>query len=321
MRPGRLAKTCFNVLFLTAAFSLAPAPARPEVVDRVVAVVNDGIITLSELNAATAVVTGGLKGGRPLEGKNTVETKSRVLDNLIERMLIKQSAERMGIEVSEREIDNAIEDVEKQNNITHETLLVALAKNGLTFVQYREQIKEDIRQVKFLNQQFRSRIQIPDEDVEGYYRQNIAKFSGPPSYRLRVIFLSADKADDPASTRLGAVSEGLKSGAGFEALAREYSDEPSARDGGDIGYVKSGELSPVLEDIAKLLSPGQISEPVAMPDGVYIIQLVDRKPGEGAPLDKVKNEIRNTLYKKTFDERYNFWLMEMKKIAYIEVRL
>jgi len=165
----------FKLILLTAYCLLLTAPAHAEIIDRIVAVVNDSAITLSELDAATAGL-GGIKGDDKEKKKRIIETKSQVLDQIIEKKLVEQASNKAGITVSEKEIDNAIEDVKQENNLGHEELLSALAKSGLTYKNYREQLKEQIRQVKFINKEFRSNIKISRDDVEAYYQQNKDSF-------------------------------------------------------------------------------------------------------------------------------------------------
>src|SRR3972149_12325140 len=117
---------------LLTAYCLLLTAAHAEIVDRVVAVVNDSAITLAELNAATAGLI-DIKDSNKDKKKNIIETKSKVLDQLIEKKLVEQAANKAGITVSEKEIDNASEDVKQENNLGHEELLSALAKSGLTY--------------------------------------------------------------------------------------------------------------------------------------------------------------------------------------------
>src|SRR3990170_1130879 len=131
---------------LLTAYCLLLTAAHAEIIDRIVAVVNDSAITLSELDAATAGL-GGIKGDDKEKRKRIIETKSKVLDQIIEKKLVEQASNKAGITVSEKEIDNAIEDVKQENNLGHEELLSALAKSGLTYKNYREQLKELIRDV------------------------------------------------------------------------------------------------------------------------------------------------------------------------------
>ncbi len=305
------------VFFLFAAsFS---GDTHAEVVDRIVAVVNDSVITLSELDAAVAATKDRLKTETGTD-KDPVQFRSMVLDRLIEQKLVKQAAEKAGVDVSEKEIDNAVEDIKRRNNISQDELLAALAQSGLTYEQYREQLEEQIRQVKFINQEFRSRITISDEDVESYYNQHIDEFTGPPSYRLRIIFFS-DSDKKLLALKIKTVKEALESGEDFESVARQYSEGPAASTGGDMGYLRADEIDPVLLKTASSMSPGDVSEPVYTPSGVYIIELVDRRDGRPVPFEKVKKAIYDRLFKEALDKRYNHWLEEMKKKAHIEVRL
>lgn len=299
---------------LVAALMFTPW-ARAETVDRVVAVVNSEIITLSELNAATAIVLGGLKNKKSADA--SAEDKSRILDGLIEKALMKQSAEKAGIEVSEKEIDNAVEDIKKENSMTQDSLLIALANNGLTYASYREQMREEIRQAKFMDRQFRSGINITDEDVTNYYKQNLKDFYGEPSLKMKVILITND---EHKKERVNAVMEGIKSGMDFSTLAGEYSSSPSAKHGGDIGYVKKIELDPSLREIAEALAPGSVSPPIETPDGTYFLQLVEKKEGEAVPPIDAKKNIKMLLFQKAAKEKYEFWLVEMRKFSHIEVK-
>jgi len=297
----------------------SPFRSGAEVVDRIVAIINDSIITLSELNAATAVAVDKL-GIDAKNGEKQQEIKGKILDSLIEQKLIKQASDRAGIEVSEREIDNAIEDVKAQNKMTQETLLLLLAQSGLTYNEYREQMKEQIRQVKYINKEFRSKISIHDEDVEDYYRQNLDRFMGPASYRLNMIFISsADK--EKLSVKAGVVAKALASGSDFRDVAGHYSEGPAAAMGGDLGYLRSGELNADIEKAARSLKPNEVAGPIETADGIYYIQLVDAIPAKPRPLEAVRDEARGQLFNKIMDERFNFWLSEVKKYAHIEIRL
>ncbi|MDO8427002.1 MAG: SurA N-terminal domain-containing protein, partial [Deltaproteobacteria bacterium] len=256
---------------------LLPALPKAENVDRIVAIINDGIITLSELNAALNLAMERIEGFNKNDAGKAAELKTKILDSLIEQKLVKQASDKAGIEISEREIDNAVDDIKKQNNLTHESLLLALAQSGLTYREYREQLKEQIRQVKFINKEFRSKVSVLPEDIEDYYRQNMTDFYGPPSFRLNMIFIpETDK--EIAKIKIKTVQEGLAKGEDFRDLASHYSEGPGASLGGDVGYLKSGEMDKAIEAAALGLKGGEISGPIVTPDGVYFIQLVDAKP-------------------------------------------
>lgn len=314
LKAKRAISACLALVFIL----ITPPAVRAEVVDRVVAIINDSIITLSELNAATALEKTEAGKDAEKQGQDIHKLKARMLESLIEQRLVKQASDKAGIDVSEREIDNAIEDIKKQNNLSQDSLLVVLAQSGLTYRQYRDQIKEQIREVKFINREFRSKISVTEDDVKEYYSQNIKGFYGPASYWISLIFVPAGP---DAKATLRAALEGLKNKEDFKELAKKYSVAASAEAGGDMGYVKSGEMDKALEDAAKGLSAGEVSKPITAPDGTYIIKLIDKKDAAPVPVEEVRAKIQDRLFKKTMDERFSYWLSEVKKAAHIEIRL
>ncbi|MBI3755077.1 MAG: peptidylprolyl isomerase [Deltaproteobacteria bacterium] len=309
-------------LLLTAYCLLLTPAVHAEIIDRIVAVVNDSAITMSELNAATAGL-GDIKGADKDKRKKIMETKSKVLDQLIEKKLVEQAANKAGITVSEKEIDNSIDDVKRQNNIGQEELLSALAKNGLTFKEYREQLKDQIRQVKFINKEFRSNIKMSDEDVEAYYMQNKERFSGPLTHKLRIIsfYLTEQDKKKEIEKKAKDVLAMAQKGEGFAKLAKEYSQGPNAQDGGDLGYVKAGEMDKAIEKAAAALNIGETSDIIKTSTGFHIIRLEDKRKAEPKSFSAVEDDIKNIIFQKIIDERYRLWLDGMMKKAYIEVRL
>ncbi len=314
---ARLLLISIAALLLTA---FGPNLSRAENVDRIVAVINDSIITLSELNAAAALAMEKIEGFDKGDAGKVAELRAKILDSLVEQKLVKQASDKAGIEISEREIDNAVDDIKKQNSLTHESLLLALAQSGLTYREYREQLKEQIRQVKFINKEFRSKISVLPEDIEDYYRQYITDFYGPPSFRLNMIFVpGADR--ETVKLKVKAVQEGLARGEDFRDLASHYSEGPGASLGGDVGYLKSGEMDKTIEAAAAKLKTNGVAGPIETPDGAYFIQLVDLRPAAPRPLEEVRPIIHDRLFKKIMDERFTIWLNDVKKYAHIEIRL
>ncbi len=313
-RPfGRLTALAAVIMIMSAAVVSA------EMVDRIVAIINDSVITMSELNAATALAL-EKSGGDKNDEKAILGMKKKILDDLIEQKLVKQASDKAGIDVSEKEIDNAVEDIKKENGMTQDALLLTLARSGLTYKEYREQLKEQIRQVKFVNKEFRSKITIEPEDVEDYYRQHKDDFQTPAAYRVNMIFIpNSDK--DAAARKIKMLEDGLSKGTDFKELAREYSEGPTASSGGDMGYLKINEMDKAIQDAVVKLKVNEISPLIQAGDGAYFIQLNDIKPSEQRPFEEVKGLAQDKLYKKIMDDRFNFWLNEVKKYAHVEIRL
>lgn len=319
LRTIKKLKTALSfALLLIAVTIILPATTQALVIDRIVAVVNDRIITETELNAATAVAVGGLKAGEQREYH--VKTKSLILDSLIESALIKQDAERIGIEVSELEIDESINSVMERNGLTENALIAALKENKLSYKEYRDQLRDEIIRVKFMGARFRSRIKIRDENVEEYFNSHIDEYYAEPSVRLAVLLLN-DTDKKILQEKLKAIRQGLKDKEDFTELVKQFSDGSTAAQGGDIGYLHKSEISPLIESIADSLKEGEISKPVRAQKGIYIVKLIDRKGKEPRAIKEVEAQIRNIIYKKMLKQRYDYWLDDMKRTAFIDVRL
>ncbi len=303
---------------LLVVFFLILTPAvHAKIMDRIVAVINDEVITLSELKATVALEKSAFKDTADAAAGIT---DKKILDALIKEKLIKQASDKVGIEVSEEEIDNAVDAVQEQNGFTRKELMLALAGSGLTYDEYRDRLREQIRSSKFMDMRFRSRIDIKPDEIENYYRQHLDKFYGTPSYRIGLIFIDGeDKAR--AAKRLYQVEKGIRKKRDFAELARSYSDDQSSEAGGDLGYVKAGELDESLERAIRALSVGEVSPSIRKPEGIYFVKFMAYLAGEPAPLEEVRDTIYETLFSRTYKEMVDTWLENEKDLANIDVRL
>ncbi len=318
-------RALFIILSLTIMISLTPDRAATRIIDRIIAVVNDDIITLSELKEARSALIDQM-GTEFLGEIDKSNADSEILDRMIESKLIHQAAERMGIHVSEIEVDRAIEDVKKRNNIDQSTLIQALSANNMTYQDYREKMRNDITEVKFIDKVIKSKVTISDDEIFSYYNRNKDRFTDPPEVRLRQILLlvpreASDVEKKEIYKRALAVLEEIKRGADFSTLASRYSDGPNASNGGDLGFVKMGEIDPALEKVAFRLDIGEVSPVITTSNGFHILLVTDKRKGRQKPLSEVKEEIQSIIFKDKEKEAFNDWLEDMKKLSYIEVRL
>ena len=163
-----------SALFVLMFLFVQPFSLRAEVIDRVMAVVNGKVITLSELTEREAPLakqaTETFSGSE--REKRLADISKKVLDSLIEDLLLEREAERLGMKVSERDIDDAIEDVKKQNSLDDAGLKIALKKEGLTYEGYRSQIKNQIEKSRVIGQQVRSKVNVTEKDLADYYERN-----------------------------------------------------------------------------------------------------------------------------------------------------
>lgn len=288
--------------------------ARAEVVDRIVALVNDDIITLRQLNEATEPYREKiLASAQSDEQKQALvsQLESNMLDQLIDASLTKQEAVKYGIEVSETDIDNAIDNFKRSNNLDETTLKRGLAAEGLTMADYRERMKDQILQSMLINRAVRSKIIVTDEDIEAYYQANIENFSGLRKYRLKNILTRTEP-------KMKEVVSRLSRGEDFSALAQEYSIGSNAGDGGDLGLFDIDSFSQEIKDALKGLGKGEHTG-ILQTGSAYQIIYVDDIVMEGnQTLEEARDKIREILFRSQGEKQFQEWIEKLKKNAHIK---
>lgn len=297
-----------------------------KLVNTIAAVVNDDIITLYEINrdARQAIIEAEKKSTLDDAGRSQI--RRVILDRLVEKALVNQKIMELNIRISEEEIHQSIEDVKKQNNLTQEALVAALASQGLSFDQYRAQLQEQLEKLKLVTMEVRSKIQVGESEMRGYYDANLANYTEDETFLARhVFFRTSDKA--PAedikrtmTTALMVLAE-AKSGKDFIELAKTYSEDPAAsKDGGALGPFKKGDMLPALEQAVITMKPGDVSDLVYTSAGFHIIKLEERISGKLKPFESVKASIEELLYRKKSEERFSQWARELRAKASIELK-
>ncbi len=314
---------CF-IIFLLLLFSNVQI-SNAQVFDKIVAVVNDEVITLSDIRIAGRDILNSL-GSFPAEDRvsREIEAKSTILDRLIENLLIMQEAKRFGIRVTEEEIQQAVAEVRKKNRLSEKDFLRALSEIGLTVEAYADNIKKDIIRSKFMRRVIGSRVNVSDDEIEFYYNRKGDAFILPVEIRLgQILLLTSNKASEnekqETKSKAESILNKIKEGEDFEKLASRYSQVPGK--GGDLGYVRKGEINSEIEKAVFNLKEGEVSGLVKTSLGLHIFKILDIKDENKKPLSEVKEEIEGILFDGKLDEVYQEWLEHMKAISYIEVRL
>jgi peptidyl-prolyl cis-trans isomerase SurA len=308
---------------LIALLALHPSLAPAQVIDGIAAVVNEEVITTFDLDKEYQQMQ---KEQEKLPPSEKMGLRSAALNRLVDKKLIDQKVRELDIKVLDDEIKLAIDDVKKQNNMTQEALVQALAGQGLSFEQYRAQLREQLERLRLMSQEVRSKIQVGDQEVRDYYEANRAKFGAVEQFRARHIFFKVDKKGGAAElARVEAVAAGVlkeaRAGKDFAELAKAHSDDPAAaKDGGDLGTFKKADMLPEIGDSVAAMKPGEVSDLVLSQAGLHIIKLEERTIGSGKPFSEVKNDIEELIYKKKADERFTQWVKDLRASVPIEIR-
>ena len=299
--------------------------AAGETLNRVVAIVNDDLVTLHELNKKIQALTGltpvELRGQNE---ENYYKIRSQILELLIDEKITRGKIQEMGIEVDQKEIDNAIEKMKSDNKWTQEDLVSRLQSDGLSLEKYRENMKGELERIRLVNLEVRSRILIRKEIMTQYYEENKDRFSDEMKVHLASIFLLLKNPDDEKESleiekKGGTILARLKAGEDFKDLARKFSQGPGAEDGGYLGVFKLDELNPGLKKILEVIPEGGFSDLIIMPKGIQIIMMVKKDGGKAKSFEDVEDAIYGILYQEEIDKRYKAWIKELRERSYTKI--
>jgi len=297
-------------------------------VDRVVAVVNDDVITMSEVHDEGAGYFKKITEQAPPAQVEDALSRAReeILGNLIDKKLIAQEAEKQGVSVSEPEIQAATEQMLNKNNITLDMLKLQLGQMGMAYDAYLDTLRNQILQTKLVNYEIRSKIIITDDMILDYYDTNYTKHISEGGYYLMQMgFIwdgaGGDAARMDAKKRAERVHALVVAGQDFRSLAQKFSNLPSAEDGGDLGVFQKDDMAPYMQDAILGLDPGAISEIIETPSGYQFFKLLSSQDGKivvQASFGSVKEEIRNKLYEQQLKGQFDEWVKNIKDKAYIK---
>jgi len=295
---------------------ILPAGLHCEVVDRIIAIVNDDIITLKDVEHYVHVEKQG-KYTSVNEYLRNLELKEKI-DIFINDLLIKQQARKLKIDISDREIENIIENIKKQNLITETELREQLKKENITYKGFREGIRMNTLRSRVLARVISSEVNITENDLKEYYNKHIGEYK-EEEYRLKQIFISGQRQD--GAQRIMAAYKLLSEGKPFEEVAREFSDDPSAKTDADIGYVKREDLMPQLKNPLALITQGSYTQVIQTPYGFHILKLIEIKKSDTLPFEVVKDAIREKIVFEESEKRYKEYIDKLRKSSYIEVKI
>lgn len=302
-------------------------PAIAEIMERIVAVVNGEVITLSELNSAFEPfgkrIEEGYKG--PDKEKVIAENRLAMLNKMIDNIIIDQEAKKSQMIVKDEEVTDTINDLLSRRKMKMEDLVNELAKENSSLEAHRKEVKAHLLRMRLLRREIRSKVAVTEEEIGEYYRRNRDAYEGKEAVRIKQILILFPKGADVKTKaklreEMDAIHKRLLNGEPFDLLAAQFSREPAAATVGDLGFFEKGSMLPAVESVAFSLKKDEISKVIESPVGLHIIQAVDRRGAGIKPIESVREEIKAKLEEEKTDKKYEEWIKELRKKSLIEIK-
>jgi peptidyl-prolyl cis-trans isomerase SurA len=303
----------------------APAPADPNVVDRVVAVVNEEPILMSELLEAVILYLRETREAVPT-GSKLVELQHKVLARLVDQRLQIQEARREKVEVTDEEVREVIEDFVRRNGGDRTRIDEQLRGAGMTWDQVRREMRNSLLVQKIRSRRVARRTTVTEAEVDAYLAENRAKLESELKYRPRHIAVLAQPPDSPAAwerakAEIEAVAARLRAGEDFAELARQHSKDASADAGGDLGWLRPGEIQPLFEAAILAVDKGGVTAPIKSEAGYHLFRLEDREALTDQAVAQLRQQARDLLAQRKAQERFEEWVQGLRQRALIAERL
>jgi len=322
-----------GAVFLTGAV-LAPRPAEAAIVERIVAVVGERPILLSELRqrARPHLYRIAMSTQNPSQQAAAESEMFReLLTRLIDERLEEQAADKAHLTVTPEEVDNGIRQVAAQARLDPKQLVSEAKRQGLTEQDYRDEIRRQVLEGKLIQLRVRGRVRVTEQDARNAYNSFVKDLAQQSPVELRILVLSIPPGTSPETaaarvTFAEELSRRAKSGDDFCQLVLEYSDDPSTKDScGSRGPVPLQALFPELQEVARTQKPGETSAPIVFKDptgqqAVLVVQSVASQ-GKAPSFEQVKDQMMERAFVEATERQRKQWLQELRRGIYIDVRL
>ena len=323
-----------------AELQFGPGPeGAGQTLDVIVAVVDSDVITRRELDAATARIERQLRQRQvPIPPRAALERQ--VLEQLILSQLQTRAAERSGVVIDDATLNAAIDTLAQSNNMSLSQLRQTVEKDGISFAQFRDDVRQELMAVRLRQRLVDSQIQVSDQDVDSLQTQlagqpGFGGAGGDREYRLAQILIAVPEGASPqqveaAQRQAENVLTQLRQGADFRQMAVSVSADRQALEGGELGWRRADQIPTLFANAVPNLQPGQVSELIRSPSGFHIVKLLEVRGGSAgrvsSPQTPMTSEterarVREALLRRRADEEWELVLRRLRDEAYVEVRL
>lgn len=304
--------------------------AYAEITDRIVATVNDEVITLSELKSAFEPYLKRIEESYKADDKDKqkviAENRMAMLNKLIDNILIDQQAKKSGMVIQDNDVMESINEMLSRRKMKMDGLISELARENTTFEAYKKEVQGHLLRMRLLRRELKSKITISEEEIGDYYLKHREIYEGKEAVRIKQILILFPKNVDAQikaklKAEMGTIHKRLQNGESFDLLAAQYSQGPAAATGGDIGFIEKGLTLPAVENVAFTLKKDEISKVVESPVGFHIIKAIDKRGAGIKPIESVREEIKAKIEEDKIDKKYDEWIKELRSKSLIEIKL
>jgi peptidyl-prolyl cis-trans isomerase SurA len=300
-----------------------------ELIDRIVAVVNNDLISLEDLNSQIKPYLEKINAmGYPPDKQRQMIFKVReeVLNQMIDQKLTDQEITRYKITASDKEVENNIERVKKANSFSDEAFREALSKEGITLEEYRKRTKEHVLRSTLVNREIKSKVVITKEDIKAYYDSHPELYGFEEKYHLANVMIKYPESRDPSSRmqtqqKMIGILQELRAGKSIDEVIQTFSDSTTKAQGGELGTFSLSTLDPRIREALKDLKPDQYSGVIETDYGYQIFRLLDKVKSASKTIEDATAEIENKLYKDIVDQKFSKWLEELRSRSHIKITL
>jgi len=304
------------IVLLLVSFGLSSL-AHSEIVDRIVAIVNEDIVTQFDIQKDAAPYVQKINSSKySKEKKDRLVNKiyDEVLNKLIEQALTSQEAKRYGITISDAQIDGIIENIKSQRSMTQESFERALSLEGTTIEEFREKLRKEQLQSQIINYAVKSKTVITPSDIKQYYDTNAQKYAGKKKHYLRNILMQDME-------KIIVVKQQLDENKSFIELAKQFSTAYNASDGGDLGLFDISDFSEPMKSSLLKLGKDEYTDVIKTAQGLQIFYVQDIVVDGKKDYDQAAKEIEEILYREQVKKQFQTWLESLKKNAHIKKML
>lgn len=310
-----------KALFSVGALLLCAAAAQAAtVLDRVVAIVNKEVITWSDLYKGMEFdAVDEVKALRPEDKRRFFkENESLYLEQMIDMKLQLQEARREGVGAGSADVEAAINSIKSKYGMSDEVFNETIGKEGFSLAEYKKKLAEQIVIGRIVEQEVRSKIFVTEGDIDRYIAEHPELARDYEGYNISQIFIKDTGDRKQVEERAAEIYKRIKAGESFSNLARQYSEEPNARTGGNIGFIRKCDLSSSFLPVCTGLKVGEVSEPFWSESGVHIIMLNDARELKNPK--ELREVVRERLLNEKFERAYKNWIKGLRERAYVEVK-